>query len=362
MPPKDIYKDDIALSNFLDNLIGAAQPNNPFPNDNSSPNNPFPKKSSPYASHVSSAVTFETTQLDQAISLVNEHLSQGRQFPLLPALTNAEDNLPQILASSLSTIVRLSKCCQANVNLRHQAEHLAQDTQFQIQNLSRSLEVTKEKVEKKESALAQSKAILADVEAKRRCQIRQLAAENTELKRLVTNATHRENHLNFEAKKREKQFSHLQQRVHTLMSSSKKLSIEQDISAGERGGLHMECVPQRKSRSGEHMDEQAAQTFAVDVAVLEENRMLKGLIRDVHLELDDMFERFPNAFAFLFEAQDDPDGTSLDSDAEGSIHKVPAPAPAEERMNLPYDVIRDEVESSLNDKLNTLRYALGSYD
>lgn len=352
MPPKDMYKDDNALSNFLDNLIGAGQ----------TQINPSLNSSPLHTSPLSPTITFDTNQLGQAISLANEHLSQGRQFSLLPSLTRSQDNLSQILAASLSTIIRLSKCCQANLNLRQQAEHLTQETQLQVQHLSQALEATKEKVEKKESALAQSKAHLVDAETKSKRRIRQLVAENTELKKLVTNATHRENHLHLEAKKREKQFSLLQQRVHTLMSSTRKLSIEQDVTPGERSRLRLERAPQRKCHDKEQTDNESMHVRAVGVAVLEENRLLKALIRDVHLELDDMFRRFPRAFAFLCEDHSEQDESSQVSDEEENTYRIPAPAPTEERMNLPYDVIREEIESSLDDKLNALRSALSSCD
>lgn len=101
-------------------------------------------------------------------------------------------------------------------------------------------------------------------------------------------------------------------------------------------------------------------TCSVDVAVLEENRVLKALIRDVHLELDDMFGRFPKAFSFLYEDHSEEDKSSQVSDEEENMHRVPMPAPTEERMNLPYDVIQEEIESSLCDKLNALRNALSS--
>lgn len=354
MAPRDLYRDEEALSSFLDGLINAGSQS---PNTSTDPN---------HSPHPNNTTCFDKTQLGSAISFANQLLLESRQCAPLPKLTDSHENIADVLAASLSSIVHLTKCFKANAKLRVEAERATQDSNTHVQRLSQSLQTTKEKLEKKDSALFQSKAALADLDAKTRRKIRQLTMENVELKKQVTTASHRENQLHLDAKRREKQITQLQTRVHSLISYGKRVNIDVDITPGERSRVQMDHERLRKQKQGA-MDggdtDDGVDDCGVAPRVLEENRRFRELMREVHMELDDMIVQYPKAFSFLYPEKGEDNGEASDeSDSEENSNKVPAIAVSEERMNLPYELIQEEVENSLDEKLGALRQVLSNIE
>lgn len=349
MAPKDIYQDDGALSKFLDGLIDSAHEDN---NRDVRGTREF--------SPITLNMSFAPEQLHEGIPLANDMLREGGQCAPLPNLTENNENAVDVLAAAVSAIVRLSRCCKANANLRVEAERRTQATQAEVDRLSRTLQVTKDKIERKESALMGVRNKLAEVETKNKRRIRQLSTENNSIKARLAGAEGQVNQLNLEAKKRERQYTQLQQRVHALMSASKKLSIEPVITKGEGNKLKFGRM---RGTEKECMDDKSADNpeLETDLAsvILAENSTFRRLLHSIQLELDDLISRYRSAFHFLYPPAEQPGDTSDLSDGEDETNsRVPPLAPSLERMHLPYEMIKEDVEGLIDEKLSAIRTAL----
>lgn len=349
MAPKDVYQDDDRLTSFLDGLIASAN------EENSSKRNPVVNLSSNQADTI-----FTARHLHEGIHATNDVLSEGGQCVPLPTLTADKDNIADVLASALTAIVRLSRCCKANANLRIDAERTKQATQAHVAELSRLLRTSKDNAEKKAFVLASMRSTLSETETKHKNRVRKLTAECAGLKARLANAAHRENHLVMEAGQRERQLGMLQKRVHSLMANSKKLSIEPVVTSS-MGRLPRAKYEAFGDGSEDDLDfDEVAENGALGM-VLEENYVMRGAVRAVHGELDDFFVQYPKAFSFLYPSEgagdEDKDEKSENEEIE---NEVPGMGPSEERMLLPFEMIRDEFEVNLERKLDAVRTALKS--
>lgn len=347
MAPKDLYQDDGTLSNFLDGLIQSA-----------TEDRAEVLGGEPPLSNAESRVDPE--RLVQGISVANDLIREGGQCRPLPLLTENNENVENVLAAALSAITRLSRCCEANVSLRVDAEKRFQAAQGDADRLLRVLQVAKDDIAKKESDLVGAKNKLRETDVKGKRKAAKLTAENNALKSRVAAAEGQINHLHLEAKKRERQYTHLQQRVHSLMSNSRKSSIEPAITRGEG---HKASGTHGLSRSNKKGDSDADDdgNMRMDAAglLLSENTSFRRLLHSIQLEMDDMIGSYTSAFQFLRLQDEGADETSelSDSDAETSS-MFPASALSLERMHLPFEMIRDDVEGLIDEKFAVIRKAL----
>lgn len=350
MAPKDVYQDDGSLSNFLDELIQSASDDRAGVLGIESETSPSESKP-----------PVEPERLVHGISVANDLLREGGQCSLLPFLTENNENVDHVLAAALSSIVRLSRCCKANVSLRVDAEKRFQTTQADADRLSRVLHITKDKVTKTERDIVGAKNKLRETEVKNKRKVAQLTAESNSLRTRVAAAEGQINQLNLEAKKRERQYTHLQQRVHALMSNSKKLSIEPAITRGEGNKVKHFHYQRKSSQAGDdsELEVDADEEMNTASVLLVENNSFRRLLHSIQVEMDDMIGGYTSAFKFLHPPNEQPSETSDVSDGEEETsNRVPAPAPTLERMLLPFDIIRNDVEGLIDEKLSVIRKAL----
>lgn len=345
MAPREVFEDDETLTKFLDGLIESGT------KDRATKRNPVYEMAGNKVD-----VSFTPRHIHEGIYAVNDLLREGGQCAPLPALTEDNANMPEVLAAAVTAIVRLSRCCKANFNLRAEAEQATQAAQSHVEDLSRRLHVTKEKAEKKDSALVALRSSVSEAETKHHNRVRKLSAEITTLNGRLANAAHRENQFVKEANQRDRQFAMLQKRVHSLMGSANRISFEPVVTSS------LGRLPRAKyaayadgSEEGTSYEEEA-ESGALGM-VLEENFAMRGAVRAVHAELDDFFVKYPAAFPFLKGSADtdDDEADEVDDEKENSI---PMAGPSEERMLLPFEMIRDEFEVNLERKLDVVRAAL----
>lgn len=359
MAPADIYRDDAALFAFLDSQADALQ------------DSPL-QKSRKQPVHADLDVSFTTQDILQGLSTANSLLIEGNICPPLPDITPQRDNVPDILAAALSSIVRLSKCCKANANLRLEAERKARESELRVEELTASIDNLQSRISRKESQVAVTQNKLSELEARSSREARRLNSECTDLKTKLANANHRENHLVMEARKREKQYTHLQQRVHSLLSSSKKIGFNPQITVASE---YMRSNTSKYARKpvgrgvpkGEAyiklLEESDGSRFS---EIMGENDEFRNLLRAIQEELDDLILQNPSLFpAFsgdksnLQETSEVSDGSGSEvEDCENTAPDPLLPAPSLEQMNLPFDLIREEFEASLEQKFQMIRTAL----
>lgn len=256
--------------------------------------------------------------LVRGIATANEYLSAGNICKPIPQ-GDGED----ALASALTAVIRLSRCCQANVNLREQADKRASDIQRSNEQLSKKLSAAKERLSQKQTALKSLQTTAQQAESKHQRAITRLQNENTDLKQRLTNASHREHHLSQQARRHQKDYGHLQSRVHAIIRAN-TLSFEPTITlVGHRNDEDTE----------EELDEEEDARILLDA----ENDKWRLLLRAVMEEIDDVL---------------------IVSCPPEKLQDMP-PAPSAEQMGLPFHLLEEDLETGLETKFQLLRDTLG---
>lgn len=280
MAPKDVYQDEERLTKLLDKLIGSAH------------NDTFDTSDVADLTKTHVDINFSPRNVREGINTANTFLEQTSICDTLPPLSGDAANVNDVLAAAVTAIVRLSRCCKASHKLRLEAEKSARDAHTTIAKTQRMLEAAKDKLRKRESQLGALQNSMTESESKQKRHLRKVTAECNDVKNRLANAANRENHLSLEAKKREKDFSHLQQRVHTLMSSAKRLSIQPQITL--TGALRREPSPRLTREESIESDNHAYAALTQGkenskaAVILEENDTFRNLLRAIQEEFDDL--------------------------------------------------------------------------
>ena len=220
MAPRDICDDDLKLTNFLDDLIDSTN---------------HERYETPSATEViltNIESNFSPSNIAEGILATRVLLRDGGIKVEIPDLEPEKKNERQVIAAILTATVRLARCCKANVNLRCEAEQRLQASNEKYQQVVQTLNTTKENLKRREFQIAGLQNTRKDSELKHKKEIRRLNMENADLKTRLTNAGHRENHLALETKRKEREYTQLQQRVHSLMGSVNKVNIVPSVTSG----------------------------------------------------------------------------------------------------------------------------------
>ncbi|CAN8070393.1 unnamed protein product [Agarophyton chilense] len=282
MAPKQFYQDEKVLDQLLDNLLQTGQ------NENSSVFAPMNDNSN----------NFSQSSIHEKLATASGLLEESKICPGLPSLDDNEHNIREVLAYALTAVIQLCKCCNANANLRNEAERSVLVVNEELLRLKRLNEVKKEKILRLDTKIMSMKKQVSDIEKEKNLLVSNLTTECTELKTKCARSAYRVNHLSLEAKKREREYSQLQQRVHSLMAKTKRLSIEPQIVAiAGNNSTKAPCISRDKSLETEEREYQDLVGLSEDNSmneVIVENKALRDLLRAVQEELDDCLISNPN--------------------------------------------------------------------
>lgn len=372
------YANDDAVNSLLDKLIANARPD-------------------PSADHADPIncqqdVTFGNSTVHDGVETVNSILTSTGFSPPLPALTDDTSNATTVLAGALSVIVRLSRANTANIKFRQQAESLSNDAHNRIEHLQNKLSAAHQKSEAHATtaAIAQQQCASA-MQALRECELR----HNTEMLELRVNlqkSSAKERQLMKESKRREGESAKLRQRVHELIKSShsnKPIMPRVTFASSNIPSRVRAPVPEggnHKYRSSATQNAEQARNALQEVFAME-NKTFRDILRSVQEELDNllcMCDRtvdketgYKNAHVARL------DETHIANEAsqalsteygdgegvgkiqpklkEGSPWEFVLPsdgiigAPSEDQMRLPFEVIREEFQDSLEQKFDVIR-------
>lgn len=338
----DLYEDDAALHAMLDGLI-------------SSGTSQLPHGQSP-------GPGTSARELQDGLTEANYLLTESGVCKPLPLLAPESANCAEVLAAAVSTIIRLAKCCKANVALRTDAEARVGAMHAKLDAAAAAVDKEKEKLAKRDSQLVGLRNQLDAATTKDTRSAKRFAAQTADMKSRLLAATHRENQLALEARRREKEFSQLQKRVHALLASSNKVHLSPAISVAHafRKGGDQDYV------DGEDDDDRSPSDPASEYEALmltgqdarfnnvnDENDEFRDLLRAIQEELDDLIERFPSLLRVPVNSESGDDVGDADP---ATPHLLPAPSP--DQMALPFASIRDDFETSLEYKFRLVRDGL----
>lgn len=377
------YADDDSVNGLLDKLITNAQS----------------------ASNVVDAdpinsqqdVMFDATTVVEGLDAVNNILTRTGFSSPLPALSDDSSNTKTVLAAAISTLIRLSRANAANIKLRQQAETLSRDTCNRLEQLRNELSSTRQKTETlaASAARAQQQAAAA-MQALGESEHRH-GQEVSELRGNIQKYSAKERQLLKEAKRREGEFAKLRQRVHELIktsNSNKPLMPRVTFAPTSSSARTRTPVTDKDNLSRSTAIQNADQARnALQEVFAAENDTFRNILRVVQEDMDELlrlcdysvsrgmgynkssnitctadvleagenFESSANGGEGAEEVIDETNGPELE---EGSCwEKVLATddivgAPTEDQMRLPFQLIREEYEDSLEQKFRVVRDVL----
>lgn len=318
-------------------------------------------------------------------------------------------NIQSVLSATLTTLVRVLRANAANISIRQRAEASLQHTEMELQSSQTTLSTLHTRLESVKDSAASSKRKYDAVLRTRDTDVKKSLVETAELRAKLQTAVTREKALAQEVQKRDKETALLKQRVHALISAPRGAPVLQRITT--TGGFGGSGVKRVIGDSKKEVRERAKAIEEARLRVVEdENKVFRDLLRAVQEELDDLIvacdddhdhdgsgvvvqnDKVSESVTAITEkieeerkvdgegnadrevgdmntateanekAQDGTgDGKEL---AEGTPWETilstrdVAPAPTEDQMRLPFDMIREEFEESLEKKFLLIRTAL----
>lgn len=282
MAPRDICDDDLKLTSFLDDLIDSTNEE---------------RYETPSATEViltNIESNFAPSNIAEGILATRVLLRDGGIKVEIPDLEPEKKNERQVIAAILTATVRLARCCKANVNLRCEAEQRVQASNEKYQQVTQTLNATKENLKRREFQVAGLQNTRKDSELKHKKEIRRLNMENADLKTRLTNAGHRENHLALETKRKEREYTQLQQRVHSLMGSVNKVNIVPSVTSGTERNMttrRPRPLPGMKKNIKKQYKSFTNESISTQVSRLErEIFSYRDLLIAIQGELDDLIQ------------------------------------------------------------------------
>lgn len=406
MASNGLFVDDASVNSLLDNLIVSAQQSVDATQAN--------------ATTSQRDVTFTADTLCEGIEAVNILLSSSR-LSLLPRLLEKDNNTDEpgraqtVLAAALTTMVRIIRANMANIALRERAEEQARDAVAQLNSARAAAASANGRATTAADTAASARRRADAVVREQETAARRYTAEITELKTRLQVAIGREKTLIQEGQRREKEMALLKQRVHTIISTSRNKPVIQRVTFATS---QRQSCQRPKTDSRRTVDQRARAAEETPFRVSEyENACFRNLLRAVQEELDELLFFCDNDGEIVPVSQEDGEQDSItktgdhneenqhqnynsttnlgndseknehhgyvydecdgndDNDQEKtedyelqegtpwaavlSTHNV-ASAPTEDQMRLPFEMIQEEFEESLERKFQIVRSALTS--
>lgn len=385
--------DDASINNLLDDLISSAKKDSDVKSID--------------ATTSQNDVIFTCDTVHEGIDAANVLLLAAHQEEL-PHLEEDERekcdhyDTRTVLAATLTALVRMTRANAANVTLREQAEARVRDAAIQLESADESAASFRQRMEAAiDSATAARRR--ADVTTREKDSIiRKYTGETGELKTRLQAAIGREKMLVQTVQRKEKDIALLKQRVHAIVNSSRTTPVLQRItSASSVDFPSNRSLPDSRRLS----EKKASRAETARLRVCEEeNHRFRNLLRAVQEELDDLLvncdrsasssphtsannearidkksqsnsecdKENEQADAITVEGNEEEENESQDAMSDKTDEKVLpcmssmtllsncniVPAPTEKQMSLPFEMIREEFESSLERKFEILRSVL----
>lgn len=341
-------------------------------------------------------VVFVASTVFEGLDAVNNILTNTGVSPPLPPLSEDSSNATAVLAAALSTLVRLSRANSANIKLRQQADTLSNDACNRLEQLQSEILSTRQKSETHATSAARNKqqaaaAMQALGESERRHN-----TEVSELRSSIQKYLAKERQLLKEAKRRETEFAKLRQRVHELIKTShsnKPLMPRVTCATSSTSSRTKTAAADGESISRAIAIQSAEQAQnALHEVFAAENDTFRDILRSVQEDMDELlclcdysvsrgvgYEKNLEASCStdihetdqnseISTAEKGEGGENTEETAtrlkEGSSwEQVLASddiigAPTEDQMRLPFELIREEFEDSLEQKFRVVRDAL----
>lgn len=300
MAPPAPFQDDDALADMLDSLIENAK-SDPLLNDFTDPD--------PASIADSSSPNPSLSALVESVEATNDHLLKAGLPTTLPIPSARENNIPVVLAASLSALSHLAQSYVANVSLRQRAESSVHVAHAENERLLSALSKSRDIADARANAEAVAKRAAAAAEHRHEQAARANSLQVSELRSRLVSAGVKEKALLSEARKRDKELALLRHRVHAIIAASSNVPILPVVTVAAATAAAETRGRRRRARTAataqpvaaskpadalshqyaREIDESAEMARAAKTLVLEaENERFRDLLLAVHEELDDL--------------------------------------------------------------------------
>ena len=302
----------------------------------------------------SNSIPVNPTANDLARLIFSANSALGESIDKIPQLSSGAENVAHVLACSLSAILRLSNSVQANAELRAASEKKLSRLQFDLDSAERAM---------RDARLAERSRSKADsnMVAKARDELARIKQKNNTLKAAADDAkaaamaaNNRANVAETAARKRERELTRLQKKVHSNLGGTRRPNFAVDVTLGPEFAA---TTPRVSTKSKKSADTINAFTCVAIEAEIErskeaeaENFALRETVTAVHHELDALLESFPTVLELERQQQAIMNGED--------VFDGPIPAPDASRMLLPYEMLVEQLDEALVTKFKMLRRAL----
>lgn len=392
---------------LLPNLVaGSRRP--PLPPSNGLPPLPPPPGKDPMlppsSQHNLQPNNNRSTIQDQRQENVNNsNIAESHKVKPVVASHSKSSNVQTVLAAALSALVRICRANGANLDLRQRAEARTLELEAELASARKSNNSLRTRAESAKDSAAAAKRKADSMTRERDNLTRKHAAETTELRARLQTAISREKSLVQKLQQRDKEGALLKQRVLTLIENPRGTPMLQRITSARSvvSGMASGSPKKGKTRAGLDLrkDTSSKEKSVINARteiIEDENQTFRSLLRAIQEELDDLVVICPEHPSDEHSTADDnheaqnEDGEAReneeDTDEEGeettdgadfstprmtlqhkrsydglSAHDIP-PAPTEEQMRMPFELIREDFEESLERKFLFVRNALSSIE
>lgn len=264
----------------------------------------------------------------------------------VPTLSPDARNIASVLRAALRAIPRLADAMRANSALRRAAENDAQRASTAMATAQRALADERRRAAANARADAEALGRAQAAVTRERSLRTRAVADAADARADVMRGAQRAGAAAALAKRRERELTRLQARVHALLGGTRRPRLIGEVRGGGDG--------EKSSGDG------AGRTYAMLAADAvraradaadRENEQLRGAVRAVHAELDALLDTFPHVLQLEREQQALLHGPEKEFEA-------PVGALSDERMLLPYALIEAEIDDAVVTKFKLLRRAL----
>jgi Afadin- and alpha -actinin-Binding len=340
MPPLD----DDSLLSMLDSLSGS---------NGSDGNSPLRPLALP--SVHASAPTYRKDDLAAAISLANSQIAITGIPARIPTLaSNKPEGVQNSLSSAVSIIVTLVRSWEANTSLRSDAERAMQNTKDERDRALQTERRLEQQLESRDSSLRPLQHNLEDAESRDRAAKKRASDEMASLRSKLAALSRREAALVIETKKKDKEYTKLQERVHGMLASRGAIVAPQvSLTPLYRAPKILpHCNGSDNTTDDGEYEHYVESAYEERQAVLlSENEEYRGLLQAVQEELEDLVNLSGD------KGQSQTDEASSEHANMNEV-EILAESICQEQFALPPEAIREEIERLLDRNFRILRSRL----
>lgn len=346
---------DASLHSLLDSLTAPASTGSSTGSSSSSPASP----------RAASTSLFTRGEIPGAYAAANAQLARAGLAALAPLADSSARVAHDALAEALGVIVVVARSREAAVGLRRAEGERREKAEGELAAVRAEVGRLREKVRKGEKEVGRVAAEGREGVKRAEGESRKALRDVGELKGRLAAVERREGALRYEVKRREREMGRLQEKVHAMLVARNAVCAPVVTVDGRRVYGGGEDEEPWGDGDGDAFVSVVGEAYEERVAVVrDENVALRAMVSRMQAELDDMLGAYGAAGGARVEREEEvrEEGMEELEEGGGAQEAELTEAPSVEVMELPFEDIREDLESGFAQRCALLRKALGGGD